>query len=402
MAEISYVLKKNYLSVLVEGKPFAMDSTHPSFSEMKTAILDKKWELVPRLVTSAEKISRETNGEVTVENDTVLYKGSPVDTSLTQRIIAIIREGKDATSMLKFMDNLYKNPSKAAQKELYDWLRGCNLPITDDGCFVAYKAIKDNYTDMHTGKISNKIGKVVFMKRKAVDDNRHNHCSTGLHFASVSYIPNMHGERVMKVKINPKDVVSIPSDYSYTKGRTWRYEVIGEVEKGQIALYIEQGKDIEEFTSSVVEVAKDRQTLLKLLFADQKIKNYIKRGKIKRTTIEKQTFGRLQQMAKRFKVTLEKSPIASQIAPERSKVLENPMKGAREAAKLSIGQVAEVLGIGYKGAWALENSQNPRQDSIDQYLEAIAKLTNKDVDDDAVFSYDSVSADAVNVDAVNA
>ena len=33
----------------------------------------------------------------------------------------------------------------------------------------------------------------------------------------------------MILKINPADVVSIPSDHQQQKGRTWRYEVIGEV-----------------------------------------------------------------------------------------------------------------------------------------------------------------------------
>jgi len=37
------------------------------------------------------------------------------------------------------------------------------------------------------------------------------------------------GERIVIVKINPADVVSIPSDYNDAKGRTCRYEVIGEL-----------------------------------------------------------------------------------------------------------------------------------------------------------------------------
>lgn len=32
----------------------------------------------------------------------------------------------------------------------------------------------------------------------------------------------------MILKINPADVVAIPSDYNNTKGRTWKYEVVGE------------------------------------------------------------------------------------------------------------------------------------------------------------------------------
>jgi hypothetical protein len=39
------------------------------------------------------------------------------------------------------------------------------------------------------------------------------------------------GDRIMIVKINPADVVSIPSDYNDTKGRACRYEVIGELNK---------------------------------------------------------------------------------------------------------------------------------------------------------------------------
>jgi hypothetical protein len=37
------------------------------------------------------------------------------------------------------------------------------------------------------------------------------------------------GARTVIVKINPADVVSIPTDYDNSKGRACRYEVIGEV-----------------------------------------------------------------------------------------------------------------------------------------------------------------------------
>jgi hypothetical protein len=35
----------------------------------------------------------------------------------------------------------------------------------------------------------------------------------------------------MILKINPRDVVSIPNDYNDTKGRACRYEVIDEIDK---------------------------------------------------------------------------------------------------------------------------------------------------------------------------
>jgi hypothetical protein len=67
------------------------------------------------------------------------------------------------------------------------------------------------------------------MERNMVDDNRNNTCSSGLHFCSHSYLASFSGERTVIVKIDPADVVSIPSDYNDAKGRTCRYTVIGEV-----------------------------------------------------------------------------------------------------------------------------------------------------------------------------
>jgi hypothetical protein len=37
------------------------------------------------------------------------------------------------------------------------------------------------------------------------------------------------GERIVILKINPRDVVSIPTDYNNSKGRACRYEIIGEL-----------------------------------------------------------------------------------------------------------------------------------------------------------------------------
>jgi hypothetical protein len=68
------------------------------------------------------------------------------------------------------------------------------------------------------------------MERHEVDDNKDRTCSSGLHFCSKDYLNSFGGERVVIVKINPRDVVSIPSDYNDTKGRACRYEVVGEID----------------------------------------------------------------------------------------------------------------------------------------------------------------------------
>ena len=104
--------------------------------------------------------------------------------------------------------------------------------ITEDGHFLAYKRVRNNYTDLHSGRFDNTVGSNPAMLRNDVDDNRDRTCSRGLHFCAKHYLPSFGagtGNRVMVVKVNPADVVSIPSDYNNAKGRTWTYEVVGEV-----------------------------------------------------------------------------------------------------------------------------------------------------------------------------
>jgi len=136
--------------------------------------------------------------------------------------------------MVKFMENLMENPSRTSVEELYGFLEVGGLPITSDGCFLAYKKVRADYTDCHTGKISNAVGEKPEMERNEVDDNRNKTCSEGLHFCSKGYLSHFGGERTMIVKINPRDVVSIPSDYNDTKGRACTYEVVDEIDKDKV------------------------------------------------------------------------------------------------------------------------------------------------------------------------
>jgi hypothetical protein len=151
------------------------------------------------------------------------------------------------------MENLMLNPSKRAVTELYGFLEKNNLPITPDGSFLAYKRIRQDYKDVYTGTMDNSVGKVVEMERNRVDDDQNRTCSTGLHFCSHGYLSHYSGERIVIVKINPRDVVSIPTDYNDSKGRACRYEVIDEIDKE---------KADEAFTKSVQEAAVREASVL--------------------------------------------------------------------------------------------------------------------------------------------
>jgi hypothetical protein len=139
--------------------------------------------------------------------------------------------------MQRFVENLMENPSRRAIYELYSFLEECNLPITDDGHFIAYKRIRNDWMDVYSGTIDNHIGQKPSLPRRNVDDDCRNTCSYGLHVCSLGYLAHYSGERLIAVKVNPKNVVSVPVDYHNSKMRVCEYEVITELDLATIDEY---------------------------------------------------------------------------------------------------------------------------------------------------------------------
>lgn len=227
------------------GKNFIISTAHPN----NAAIRDKIKSISTALAAGALKkvasihaeleiladvpmfIERESSGRVVVKNNTLIFDGELIHNSLSRRILWGLSEGFDMGSYIMFLENLMENPSKQSIDELFDFLEACNMGITDDGHFLAYKRVRPNLTDIRTGTFDNSPGCKPTMPRNKVDDRRTNECSSGLHFCSFTYLPNFasaEGNRVVILKINPKDVVSIPQDYAHAKGRCSTYEVVGE------------------------------------------------------------------------------------------------------------------------------------------------------------------------------
>lgn len=224
-----YLIQGSNIVVVIGNKSHTISKTHITYSKVLEAIKASDWDSLPDIIEPKKVVLNYGAGNVEIQGETLFWKGKELNTGLSVRMITMLQEGFPIEPMVNFMENLYKNPSKRAVTELYGFLEKGNLPITPDGYFLAYKKVRDDYTDVHSGKFDNSVGQVVEMERHDVDDNKDNTCSTGLHFCSMSYLSCFGGDRTVIVKINPADVVSIPSDYNDAKGRACRYEVIGEL-----------------------------------------------------------------------------------------------------------------------------------------------------------------------------
>ena len=232
-----YIVTENSITVLIKNRPEIIDNSHPNFELVEQAIKEKASEdRILELINTGKAIvnfankTEITRGNVEIKDGEVLYMGEPVHGALVTRIISLMNNGFDITPFTNFMENLYENPSYRAVTELYGFLEACNLPITEDGYFLAYKKIKYNYTDCYTGKIDNSIGVTVSMPRFKVNEDKNQTCSAGLHVASYSYMSSYHGDRIVICKVNPKNVVAVPTDYNNAKMRVCEYQVINEVD----------------------------------------------------------------------------------------------------------------------------------------------------------------------------
>lgn len=226
-----FIIQGSNITVVIGNKPHTISKTHVTYQKVLDAIKASDWETVKNIIEPVKVVLNYGQGNVSIQGTQLYWKDKPMHNALTTRMVAMLQDEFPIEPLVNFMENLMTNPSKRAVDELYGFLEKNSLPITPDGHFLAYKKVRKDYTDCHTGKMDNSVGMIVEMERNEVDDNKEVTCSTGLHFCSQEYLPHFGGSdsRVVIVKINPRDVVSIPVDYNNAKGRACRYEVIGEV-----------------------------------------------------------------------------------------------------------------------------------------------------------------------------
>lgn len=231
--------------IYLGGKPVTCANTHPNFEKIVKALNDDSSETaIKQLIDMKEAIMKEVPKEVSnnveFKDGIVYYKGTPVPQTVSSRINGMVKLGFNIVPMLNFVDNLYDNPSYRATQELLGFLECNELPITEDGYFLSYKKVRNNYMDIFSGTFDNSIGQVCEMPRNQVNENQNQTCSQGLHFASYSYMAvfgdqgDGASDRLMVLKINPKDVVAIPTDYNNAKGRCCKYIVVDEIKNDGI------------------------------------------------------------------------------------------------------------------------------------------------------------------------
>lgn len=242
-----------------DGESETIPEAHVSFKPIieklisGTATDEDIRDLTGVLKTVARKMSA-LSERVSVDGKEVYFDGDPLRGEISDIIKRMFEEGKalDFKPLVNFLEKAKTNPSLKSIDDLYRWIRNGDLVIDPDGDIVAYKAVRVNSKgeneSIHagsafvngeevTGHIPNIPGSVVSMARSQVNDNEFETCSYGLHAGTYAYANQFAGwqggetTRLILVKINPRDVVSVPNDHNDAKMRVSRYTVLTQIEE---------------------------------------------------------------------------------------------------------------------------------------------------------------------------
>lgn len=225
------------VTVFADGQMYVADQTHPNIKRIVEAVSNGV-QNVANLFDSTNTINRALKPyNVEVRGGSVYHNNEKVDNSITRAILRISRTGQAYDGLARFLDNVMQNPSAHSREQLYDWLRDRNFTLTSDGCFIAYKGVSPDMRSIssgvasvngieHRGNIPNNVGDVITMPRSDVQHDPSVGCHQGLHVGTWEYASNFGTGPTLKIKVNPADVVSVPTDCSWQKMRVCRYEVL--------------------------------------------------------------------------------------------------------------------------------------------------------------------------------
>ncbi len=227
---MAYILSDTGMTLFHNGSVHNFNASNTHYEAMLEALKTGDYDEVVRLGDLESTVRTYTDGSpLEVRDGYVYWNGAPLHGAILNRIFAMHAQGFDLSPMIAFLRNVDLNPSYRARKELYGFLENNQLPITTDGCFMAYKRVREDFKDVHSNTFDNSPGRVIRMDRSKVDDDPTQTCSAGLHVCSLGYLKSFGGDRLVAVKVNPKDVVAVPIDYDNSKMRVCEYTVVEEL-----------------------------------------------------------------------------------------------------------------------------------------------------------------------------
>lgn len=202
------------------------------------------------LVTKQIKSSFYLSNNMSIKDGKIYFGENKLEETLATHLLSLLNEEntpKDEKlwkSYVRFLDNLFQNANEDIRNQLFRWMdyenkAGYGFAITEDGCIVGYKGCNGSVLEpvsVHSGRaivdgvefdghVPNKVGSVISMPRSSVQYDPSVGCSYGLHVGTRNYASSW-APILLLVKVNPRDVVSVPYECDSQKMRVCEYTVL--------------------------------------------------------------------------------------------------------------------------------------------------------------------------------
>jgi hypothetical protein len=235
----AHIINQNAITLIIQNRNYRVEKSDSRYATIIKNLGGSDEELLNILENRKVKDDAVKAGFI-ITDSSVTYKGEKLPDVLARKIRNIYNEGLPLALFEKFWENLNQNPDNTVLEQLYDFLSYRELPLTSDGHFLAYKGVQSDYYSVmgntetivesgsvdSGGHILNSIGAKIKIKRNRMTTNRSVSCDAlSCHCGSLDYARGW-GSRMVIVKVNPKDVVSVPTDCNCQKLRMCEYQVV--------------------------------------------------------------------------------------------------------------------------------------------------------------------------------
>ena len=240
---LAYTVNEKTLTVIKDGRCYTVSSSNPNFVKIKALLISGKHNEVPDLLDVRKSIEKMGQGDITIVGNTVKYQGRDIPNYQSQKLISMHRDGhKDIIPYKNFIKRLDANISFRAKEEFPRFMDSQEFMIDLEGFVYAFRGLQDNYYSVMgntstrvlkgkvnaQGQIFNGVGEEIEVERADVDDNCNRTCSYGVHVGHEEYARGWSRGKVVLVKFDPKDVVSVPTDCNGRKCRVCHYWVVSD------------------------------------------------------------------------------------------------------------------------------------------------------------------------------
>lgn len=240
---LAFTVNEKTLTVIKDGRAYSVSSSNPNFIKIKALLISGKHNEVPDLLDVRKSIEKMGNGDISIVGNAVKYQGRDIPAYQAKKLISMHRDGhKDITPYKNFIKRLDANISFRAKEEFPRFMDSQEFMIDLEGFVYAFRGLQSDYYSVmgntstrvlkgkvnSQGQIFNGVGEEIVIERADVDDNCNRTCSYGVHVGHEEYARNWSRGKVVLVKFDPKDVVSVPTDCDGRKCRVCAYTVVSD------------------------------------------------------------------------------------------------------------------------------------------------------------------------------